>query len=76
MPRTWRTAALLLAVVLAGAGRGAAAEARHAVIVSVDGFMPAYYLRADELGLRIPTLRRLMAQGAFGRVTGVLPTVP
>ena len=75
MPRTWRTAALLLAVVLAGAGRGAAAEARHAVIVSVDGLMPAYYLRADELGLRIPTLRRLMAQGAFGRVTGVLPTV-
>jgi len=49
--------------------------ARHAVVVSVDGLMPAYYLRADELGLRIPTLRRLMAQGAYGRLTGVLPSV-
>jgi len=50
-------------------------DTRHAVIISVDGLMPAYYLRADELGLKIPNLRRLMARGAFGRVTGVLPSV-
>lgn len=50
-------------------------DPRHAVIVSVDGLMPAYYLRADELELKIPNLRRLMTRGAFGRVTGVLPSV-
>ncbi len=48
---------------------------RHALIVSIDGLMPAYYLEADELGLKIPNLRRLMAEGAFARgVQGVLPT--
>jgi hypothetical protein len=42
----------------------------------VDGLMPAYYLRADELALRIPNLRRLMTEGAYARgVVGVLPTV-
>jgi predicted AlkP superfamily pyrophosphatase or phosphodiesterase len=74
MRSAWRLAALV-AVGLGLASGAAAAQARHAVIVSVDGLMPAYYLRADELGLRIPHLRRLMAQGAFGRVTGVLPSV-
>src|SRR5262245_26095979 len=68
-----RTAAVLLA--LAALVAAASAEPRRAVIVSVDGLMPDYYLRAGELGLRIPTLRRLMAQGAVARVTGVLPTV-
>jgi predicted AlkP superfamily pyrophosphatase or phosphodiesterase len=53
-----------------------AADPRHAVIVSVDGLMPAYYVRADALGLRIPNLRRLMAQGVWSRgVVGVLPSV-
>jgi predicted AlkP superfamily pyrophosphatase or phosphodiesterase len=68
-------AAALLALALCVSGALAAEEPRRAVIVSVDGLMPAYYLRADELGLRIPTLRRLMARGAVGRTTGVLPTV-
>lgn len=65
-----------LCVLLATAAAAASAsEARHAVMVSVDGLMPAYYLRADELGLKVPNLRRLMRDGAYGRVTGVLPTV-
>jgi predicted AlkP superfamily pyrophosphatase or phosphodiesterase len=65
-------AVVLFALGLAGSSR---ADERHAVLVSIDGLMPAYYLRADELGLRIPNLRALMARGVFGRVTGVLPSV-
>src|SRR5262245_21898718 len=49
---------------------------RHAVMVSIDGLMPAYYREADALGLAIPNLRRLMAEGAYARgVVGVLPSV-
>ncbi len=49
---------------------------RHAVVVSIDGLMPGYYLEADALGLAIPNLRRLMAEGAWARgVVGVLPSV-
>lgn len=66
---------VVCAAVWIGSATAPASEARHAVMVSVDGLMPAYYLRADELGLRIPNLRRLMKDGAYGRVTGILPTV-
>jgi predicted AlkP superfamily pyrophosphatase or phosphodiesterase len=69
----WAAASIVAVLGLAVPGLGA--ETRHAVVVSVDGLMPAYYLRADELGLRMPHLRRLMARGAYGRVTGVLPSV-
>lgn len=52
------------------------AEARRVVLVSVDGLMPDYYRRADALGLKVPTLRRLMREGAWASgVVGVLPTV-
>lgn len=50
-------------------------RAPRALVVSVDGLMPDDYLRADELGLKVPTLRRLMRTGAYARVVGVLPTV-
>lgn len=70
-----RTIVLLLAGLGLTPGAPAAEPARHVVMVSVDALMPAYCLRADELGLRIPNLRRLMTQGAYGRVTGVLPSV-
>lgn len=46
------------------------------VLVSVDGLKPDYVLDADTHGLKIPTLRRLLAEGTHARaVTGVLPTV-
>jgi predicted AlkP superfamily pyrophosphatase or phosphodiesterase len=52
------------------------APGRRLVLVSVDGLMPDYYLRADALGLKVPHLRRLMKEGAWARgVVGVLPTV-
>lgn len=44
----------------------------HVVMISIDGLRPA--LLADSR-LKLPTLRRLMQQGAWARVTGVLPTV-
>lgn len=74
----------LLIWALAGAGLGshalaqppAAPAPRHAVVVSIDGLMPETYLQVDELGVKIPHLRRLMQQGAFAHgVVGVLPTV-
>lgn len=61
---------LLLAATAAPAD-----ERRFAVVVSIDGLMPDYYQRADELGLDVPNLRRLMAEGVHARVVGVLPSV-
>jgi predicted AlkP superfamily pyrophosphatase or phosphodiesterase len=64
---------LLLAVPLAPTG---AEPQRRVVLISVDGLMPSSYVRPDELGLRVPNLRKLAAKGAWARgVQGVLPTV-
>ena len=72
MRRRW----FLTAAVMLGAAASAVAEqAPRVVMISVDGLMPAYYLEADALGLKVPHLRRLMREGAYARVTGVLPTV-
>lgn len=45
------------------------------VVISVDGMMPATYLDPDAHGLKIPTLRKLVAAGAAGSVRSVMPTV-
>ncbi|HUJ61137.1 MAG TPA: ectonucleotide pyrophosphatase/phosphodiesterase [Kofleriaceae bacterium] len=45
------------------------------VVISIDGMMPDVYLDPDAHGLRVPTLRALVAGGAAGRVHGVMPTV-
>jgi predicted AlkP superfamily pyrophosphatase or phosphodiesterase len=46
------------------------------VLISIDGLRPDYVLEADKHGLRIPNLRRILAEGAHASaVTGVLPTV-
>jgi len=58
----------LLLAGLAGSARStppAAPAARHAVILSIDGLMPASYTEPDAHGLKIPTLRQLAATGAF-----------
>lgn len=68
--------AALAAVLLSATPPASAQEPRHVVMVSVDGLMADYYVKADALGLKIPTLRRLMQDGAWARgVIGVLPTV-
>ena len=79
-PPAW-LAALALAFVLAlvtDAVRAAPAPAgeRFAVLVSIDGLMPASYTAPDALGLSVPNLRRLVAEGASAEgVVGVLPSV-
>lgn len=48
----------------------------HLVVISVDGMMPAAYLRPDRYNLNIPNLRRLMAEGSYAAgVIGVYPSV-
>src|SRR5580692_3260257 len=46
------------------------------LVISLDGMRPDYVLKADEHGLKIPHLRRMLAEGAHATgVRGVLPTV-
>lgn len=46
------------------------------VLISIDGLQPAYVLEADKHGLKIPNLRRLLAEGAHASgVKAALPTV-
>ena len=52
------------------------APAIPVVLISIDGLKPDHVLDADKHGLKIPNLRRLVAEGAHATgVTGVLPTV-
>ncbi|HYN83987.1 MAG TPA: ectonucleotide pyrophosphatase/phosphodiesterase [Pyrinomonadaceae bacterium] len=67
----------------AGAPEGAAARqgerprqaSRRVIVVSLDGLDVRYLRRADELGLRIPTLRRLMREGVTAGVVSVYPSI-
>lgn len=50
--------------------------AARVVVVSIDGMMPEAYLDPDRLGLAVPTLRSIVARGAYARaVESVFPTV-
>jgi predicted AlkP superfamily pyrophosphatase or phosphodiesterase len=52
------------------------AERLPVVLVSIDGLRPDCVLKADEYGLKIPNLRRMVSGGAYATaVHGVLPTV-
>ena len=68
-------AVLLFAVVTALCLTVDARDAsRHVVMISIDAMRPASYTSAGPA--RIPTLRALMARGAYARgVIGVLPSV-
>jgi predicted AlkP superfamily pyrophosphatase or phosphodiesterase len=51
-------------------------SAQSLLVISIDGMRPDYVLKADEHGLKIPHLRRLLKDGAHATgVRGVLPTV-
>jgi hypothetical protein len=51
-----------------------APEARHVVMISIDGLMPSTYTQPGPS--KVPTLRRLMQEGVYAvGVVGVLPTV-
>ncbi len=53
------------------------AQTRPAVLlISIDGLRPDYVLQADEHGLKIPHLRKILREGVHASgVRGVLPTV-
>jgi len=79
---TRRLAILVLVLVLVGGPLTAqplgnsVPAARSVVMVSVDGLMPDYYRRCDELGLHLPTFRWIMREGVYASgVVGVLPSV-
>lgn len=64
--------ALLLALALPLAAQ----SHRALLLISIDGMRPDYVLKADEHGLKIPHLRRILKDGAHATgVRGVLPTV-
>jgi predicted AlkP superfamily pyrophosphatase or phosphodiesterase len=53
-----------------------AAQAAPVLMISVDGLRPGDVLDADQRGLKIPTLRKLAAEGATASgVRNALPTV-
>ena len=52
------------------------AWAGDVILVSIDGLMPDYYLRADDLGLKIPNIRRLVREGSYAEgALSVMPSV-
>jgi predicted AlkP superfamily pyrophosphatase or phosphodiesterase len=63
----------LVALAMSASPR-AEEPARHVVMISIDGLRPSFYTQPGPA--KIPTIRRLMQQGAWARgVTGVLPSV-
>ncbi len=59
-----------------GAGHGAPAGERRAIVVSIDGLMPAVYTAPDAHGLAVPTLRAMVRGGAWARsARSVMPAV-
>lgn len=66
----------LLIAVLAIAAWATPAAARPLLLISVDGLRPGDVLEADKRGLKIPTLRRFVRDGAYASgVRGVLPSL-
>jgi arylsulfatase A-like enzyme len=66
------TRILVLAVLLAGS----IWAAQPLMVISVDGLDNRYLAEADQRGLKIPTLRKLMREGQYSQgVIGVVPTV-
>jgi len=62
--------------VLAVLFAGSISAAQPLVVISVDGLDNRYLAEADQRGLRIPALRKLMREGEFSRgVIGVVPTI-
>jgi predicted AlkP superfamily pyrophosphatase or phosphodiesterase len=66
----------LCALACAAFAASTAWAAAPVLMISIDGLKPEYVTHADEHGLKIPTLRRFMAEGVYADgVIGVVPTV-
>ncbi len=68
---------LCLLAVTNGQEQKNAGVAKRVLLISLDGLDARYLSRRDELGLKIPTLRRLIAEGVTARagVVGVYPSL-
>lgn len=67
---------IALFAVLIGFALAVPASAKPVLLVSIDGLRPGDVLEADKRGLKVPNLRRFVAEGAYATgVRGVLPTV-
>src|SRR3954463_169758 len=77
MFRSWpRTLAAALVCGAALSAHAAAVPVHKLLVVSVDGLDWRYLRDRDAMGLAIPTLRRILAQGAVAQgVVGVWPTI-
>src|SRR5919198_1932046 len=65
-----------LALGLLAVAAAAQAPAPVVLMISIDGLRPDYVTAADTHGLKIPTLRRFVTEGAYAEgVQGVIPTV-
>lgn len=74
--RSKRLAVAAALATVALAGPVSAQSRKSLVLVSIDGLNPNYVTEADRYGLKIPTLRRILRDGAHAAsVKGVLPTV-
>jgi len=69
-------AALIVGFALFAAAASAQPSTPIVLMISIDGLRPDYVTAADKHGLKIPALRRFVAEGAFAEgVQGVMPTV-
>jgi len=76
MPKLRLFALILLFSSFTCAAFGQSGSHHALIVMSIDGLRPDYVLKADEHGLKIPHLRRLLQDGAHAEsVQGVLPTV-
>lgn len=54
----------------------APARAASVLLISIDAMSPDYVTKADSLGLKVPNLRRFLAEGSYAQgVRGVVPTI-
>ena len=68
--------ALLPGVMLLLSLTPGAVHAEPVLMISVDGLRPGDVIDAERRGLKIPNLRRFLAEGSYASgVVGVLPTV-
>lgn len=81
IPRTLSAVTILLAWLLPATSRPASAQAAaparasdHVIVISIDGFRPAFYLDAAREGVRIPNLDRLRNAGSAAE--GVVVSYP
>ncbi len=67
---------MLLRLLLLAVSATAFAQPRKLLVVSIDGLDTRYLHQTDKLGLKIPTLSKLVREGALAAgVVGVTPTV-